>query len=355
MRVVAYLSIVRVQREAVAAVHGALALLPPGRWVLAVSGGRDSMVLLDAMSHARDGEIAAVATFDHGTGAAARLASELVRQVAAARGLRVVLDVMTPLAGAGEARWRAARWRFLNDCSREFDAPVITAHTRDDQIETVVQRLLRDSGPRGLAGMLAPTSAGALHTGALHAGFTRHVVRPLLAVPRSTVAAYAAARNVPFIEDPSNASRAHQRNRVRLELLPALERVHPGFGAWCVELSTRAAAWRAAVDAFADTLVAGVDTVSVDTVSVDAGALTLLGEAEWRVLWPALAARAGVAMDRRGIVRAAMWAPRAVAGSQIPLSGGARIERTASTFVVRPSRDTHHSGTPHDRSGYIFN
>jgi hypothetical protein len=53
------------------------------------------------------------------------------------------------------------------------------------------------------------------------------------------------------------------------------------------------------------------------------------------VLWPAIAARAGVVMDRRGIARASAWAPRAKAGQVVPLSGDARILRTASTFVVQ--------------------
>ena len=57
-------------------------------------------------------------------------------------------------------------------------------------------------------------------------------------------------------------------------------------------------------------------------------------EAEWAVLWPAIAGRANVVMDRRGIARAAEWAPRAKAGQSIPLSGDSRIARNASTFVV---------------------
>lgn len=297
------------------AVHGAVALLPAGRWLLAVSGGRDSMVLLDAMASARSGEIAAVATFDHGTGAAAREASALVEREAEARALPVV----TGRAPAGtvhrEAQWRAARQGFLEAWARELDAVVVTGHTRDDQIETVVQRLLRAAGPRGLAGMHA---SGA---------------RPLLPVARDTVAAYARARRVSFVEDPSNRSLTHQRNRVRLELLPALERVQPGFGEWCWDLSLRAAAWRSEAERVVDAL--GTTRAAADTLVVPVAALGALGAPEWRVLWPALAARVGVVMDRRGIERAAAWAPSARRGGSIPLSGGGRIECTGPTFVLR--------------------
>jgi tRNA(Ile)-lysidine synthase len=346
-RVARYLSGVTWQREAVQAIHAALAGLGRGRWLLAVSGGRDSMVALDAFSSARAGEIAAVATFDHGTGPAARRAAALVVREAGRRCHPVVHGVTAlPQAGPGaaapaavndpasgalpvtlpggsEAEWRAARWRFLGGWARELGATVVTAHTRDDQVETVVQRLLRDAGVRGMAGMRAegPGPMGA------------PVVRPFLGTPRSALGAYARARRVAFVEDPSNRSRSHQRNRVRLDLLPALERAVPGFGEWCLSLAARAAAWRDAMDACVDAL--GVTLPDPGTAVLRAGAVAGYGPRDWEVLWPAIAARVGVTMDRRGIVRAAAWAPGAAAGSHIPLAGAARIERTAASFVLR--------------------
>lgn len=326
-----------------AAVQGALAALPAGRWLLAVSGGRDSMVLLDAMAGARRHEIAAVATFDHGTGAAATRACRLVERAAMMRGLPVVSGVDGARGGATEATWRAARWRFLNAWADERRATVATAHTQDDQVETVVLRLLRGAGARGLAGMRASGDA------APGAARGRQVERPLLAVPRLTVAAYARARNVAFVEDPSNQSRAHQRNRVRLDLLPALERAHPGFGAWCLDLSARAGALRREVERAVDALAPALTPDG--TLVVRATAVAEFRAAEWSVLWPALAARIGVAMDRRGIARAAAWAPRAAVGARIPLAGDAAIERTAATFVVRRAA----SGTTAGSHDYILN
>ncbi len=306
--------------------------MPPGRWVLAVSGGRDSMVLLDAMTRVRAGEVAAVATFDHGTGAAAGRAADLVVETAERLGLPVVRDGLAPGAARGEAAWRHARWTFLSGRARELQATVVTAHTADDQIETVVQRILRDAGVRGLAGMSA-SGPGPMGT---------PVIRPLLGVSRATVGAYAGHRAIAIVEDPSNADRAHQRNRVRLDLLPALERSHPGFGSWCLDLAARAGRWRAEVERCVDALGAGV-TGAIGTrgdgpeasVVVRAEAVQDLGVREWEVLWPAVAGRLGVALDRRGLERAAAWAPRSTAGSRIPLAGDACIERTASTFVVR--------------------
>ncbi len=296
------------------------------------------MVLLDAMASARGHEIAAVATFNHGTGAAANRAAGLVERTAMGLELPVVSGEMprTPSDSAPtEAGWRAARWRFLNGWAEEMRATVVTAHTRDDQIETVVLRLLRDAGPRGLAGMLAAPST---------------VVRPLLEVRRVQVEAYAAVRAVPFLEDPSNRSMAHQRNRVRHELLPALERVRPGFGEWCWDLSRRAAAWRTELLQLVDAQLAPaqVDGVLVLPLARVRG----LTPAGWAMLWPELAARVGVTMDWRGIARASEWAPTAKTGSHIPLAGGALIERTRTTFVLRGTSRAVEEGGAHDAPLY---
>jgi tRNA(Ile)-lysidine synthase len=212
---------------------------------------------------------------------------------------------------------------------------VVTAHTRDDQIETVVLRLLRDAGPRGLAGMLATPS---------------RVARPLLEVSRQQVADYATARGVRFVEDPSNRSLAHQRNRVRHELLPALERAQPGFGAWCWELSRRAADWRESLRSLVDERLAPASVEGALVVPV--ASVRGLRAAEWAMLWPELAARIGVTMDWRGIARASEWAPTAQSGARIPLSGGALIERTRTTFVLRAASRTAEEGGASDAQLY---
>lgn len=280
------------------------------------------MVLLHAMLQERRAEIAAVATFDHGTGAAARRAVRQVERAALAREVPVVTGVANAATGEAanrEARWREQRWTFLRGWAAELRATVVTAHTRDDQIETVLLRLLRGSGVRGLAGMRAPADGA-------------RVERPLLTVPRVAVGAYAREYRLSWVEDPSNASLAFARNRARLELLPAFERVSPGFGEWCWALGERAAAWRAEVSALVDHL--GVTAVGADAVAVDASGVQALGPPEWAVIWPEIASRCGLAMDRRGIERASEWAPHAAVGAEIQLAGGGRIGRTRGTFVV---------------------
>ena len=315
-----YVSSMKPEREAARVdrlIARALAALPAGRYLLAVSGGRDSMVLLDAVVRTRTDAVA-VATFDHGTGRAARRAALLVEFEAQRRGMRVVSGRHRGANPGTEQAWRAARWEFLRGHAQQFGATVVTAHTRDDQLETVVMRLLRDqrhASARGLAAMYAPSP----------------IARPLIEVPRSAVAEYARAHDVRFVEDPTNESPSHFRNRIRRDLLPAVERIRPGFGRSMLALSRRAAAWRAEVEALVDAL--GVD--HSPTVVVAAGTITCIPPEGLAILWPAIAGRAGVALDWRGTERLVAFTAQAKAGGQVPLSGGARVERTPSSFVLR--------------------
>src|SRR5205814_472048 len=96
---------------------------------------------------------------------------------------------------ATEAQLRASRWLFLRRVAREFDGTVCTAHTADDQIETVIMRIMRGAGARGIAALFAHGD----------------VVRPMLGVTRRDVIAYARRRRLTWIEDPSNASPKYLR------------------------------------------------------------------------------------------------------------------------------------------------
>jgi tRNA(Ile)-lysidine synthase len=213
---------VTVRRSALlAAVRRALAGLGlPGSGetiVVGLSGGPDSVALLDSLVQLSEphGFRVAAAHLDHGL----REGSD--RDVAFCQELCRRLGV--PLhTGKAEVRARAlrerggveqaarrARYQFLRGIRQELGARAIAvAHTRDDQAETVLLRLLRGSGRTGLSGMRLRTA---------------DVVRPLLGVSRAEVVAHLAARGLAWLEDPSNADPRHTRNRVRHELLPYLE------------------------------------------------------------------------------------------------------------------------------------
>ena len=287
--------------------------LSADRVVLAVSGGIDSMVLLDAASRApAERREIIVATFDHGTGPAAASARELVERVAAAHGLECVIGRAPRGLRRSEAAWRDARWTFLRTLASGRSARVATAHTADDQIETILMRVLRDAGPRGLAALEAPSP----------------VLRPLLAFRRTSIRAYAEARRLIWIDDPSNDSPAFLRNRIRHDLLPALRRVDSRFDEELLALGRTAAVWRRETDA----LAAGVSTLrGGGAIDVDVVSIRTLDAPQLSLLWPAIAGRVGLALDRRGTERLAAFARSSRVGARVQVSGGWEAVRSRAT------------------------
>ena len=284
-----------------------------GPVILAVSGGRDSMVLLQAMARWAPERIAAVATFDHGTGQHATDAASLVAAESRRLGLTVVRErSRTP--GQSEAAWRAARWDFLGRIGRAYKAPVATAHTRDDQLETVVMRLLRGAGARGLAALAAPSS----------------VVRPWLGVSRAELARWAVLEQVAYLEDPMNVSRAFLRGRVRHELLPALETATPGFSNQILAMAEQAASWRRDVERHVEALGVAVAPTGAATgvrASCPVAALASTTREGRAVLWPAICARAGVTLDAKGTRELVKFTTTGRCGSSMQVSGGAVVLR----------------------------
>jgi tRNA(Ile)-lysidine synthase len=300
--------------------------------LLAVSGGLDSMALLSAMTVVARRRIA-VATFDHGTGAAAEEAVRHVSDAAAAYGLPVVvgrMDADTPTPEGREAAWRLARHGFLNATALRLGARVVTAHTEDDQIETVLMRIMRGSGARGLAGLYAASP----------------IVRPCLALRRSALEAYIRSEGLRWVEDPSNASLEFVRNRVRLELLPALRRAEPGIDDWLLSLAARANALRREVEAFVTDEVRP-QTTGKERLVVASRELTGYDRDSLAMLWSTLAGRVGLALDRRGTRRiAAFTMSRPLSGS-IPLSGGWCLEATRDAYILyKPVVASSESATP---------
>jgi tRNA(Ile)-lysidine synthase len=294
------------------------AAIPQGEpLLLAVSGGRDSMALMEMLARHSFASVRAVATFDHGTGAHAAEASAL----AAARARELGFTTVTGRAEEelrSEAELRRARLTFLYRESRRLAARLTTAHTEDDQLETIVIRILRGAGARGLAGLYADTG----------------IVRPFLGVTRMAVANWAEAQRLTWVEDPSNRSLRFLRNRVRLELLPALEGAHAGFGREMLMLAHRAAELRAAVDAHASRVIPG--TIENGTLIVAREALLQYDSQGLALLWPALAARVGVTLDRRGTARLAAFTIEGRSGGRVQLSGGVEVVRHREELRMRP-------------------
>ncbi|MFN8651220.1 MAG: tRNA lysidine(34) synthetase TilS [Gemmatimonadales bacterium] len=185
--------------------------LEAGPALVAVSGGLDSLVLLDLLvrTRARHGLGLIVAHVDHGVHPDSPRVARAVEAAARQLGLRCLTGELHLGPGTSETRARAARLRWLEATRRAEGARyIILAHHADDQAETVLMRLLKGSGPAGLAGM--PRRRGAL-------------VRPLLDWPRATLARYAERRGLTWWDDPANRDPRHLRSWIRADLLPRLE------------------------------------------------------------------------------------------------------------------------------------
>ncbi len=214
--------------------------------VVAFSGGQDSTCLLHALTElgTETGMEVVAAHVDHCLRSGS--AEDAARAIDAARalGVRGVLrraDVSAYRAlqkrCSIEQAARAARYQILAQVAADEKADAVAvAHTADDQAETVLLNLVRGTGLAGLAGMrlddvldparLGPPLPEAVDSMGGLAPRVR-VVRPLLRVERRVTAAYCRELGLPVIEDVSNLSRAHTRNRVRLDILPGLEDLNP--------------------------------------------------------------------------------------------------------------------------------
>lgn len=182
------------------------------RVAVAVSGGRDSVVLLDLLARTQGlhGGVLSVATFDHGTRPDSADDAAFVAERAASLGLPCEVGRATLGPDASEAACRTARRAFLEG----LDADALAlAHHLDDQAETVLLQWIRGGGTRGMGGM-APRRG--------------RWVRPLLDVRRAELASWAAHQGLTWREDPTNAATDRTRNAVRHEVLPALEALRPG-------------------------------------------------------------------------------------------------------------------------------
>jgi tRNA(Ile)-lysidine synthase len=204
------------------------------RVLVAVSGGPDSMALLHVLAGLRRsmGHVLFAHGVDHGLRPAAVAELDLAEELALA--LEVPFGrtrVAVAPGGNLQARARAARYTALRQAAQALRATVIaTGHHADDRAETVLIRLLRGAGPSGLA-CLPPRSGD--------------LVRPFLQARRPDVDAHLARHGIRTARDPSNADPRFLRTRIRLELLPALERLSPGIVGHLCALADQLAGTRA--------------------------------------------------------------------------------------------------------------
>lgn len=212
-----------------------------GRVAVAVSGGADSTALLLALHEQASalGIGLAAAHLHHGIrGAEADGDREFVRTLCARLGVplhEASANVSEAAAASGETLEEAARHarlRFFGSLLRDAQADAVaTAHTADDQAETVLMKLMRGGWTEGLGGIAPSLWIDAEGRPVTQGGSAGRVVRPLLSASRADVLAFLGAREQPWREDSTNSSEAHTRNRVRARLMPLLREFNPSIAA----------------------------------------------------------------------------------------------------------------------------
>jgi tRNA(Ile)-lysidine synthase len=184
--------------------------------LVALSGGADSTALLAALAELRDaGHLRGLSALhvDHGLREGSQLDGDACARTCRALGVPLARTRVRVASGNVQAQARRARYAALRrEAGRVGATRVATGHTQDDQAETVLLRLLRGSGARGLSGI--PPRRGT-------------IVRPIIDRTRAEVVAYVAARGLVPVEDPSNVTPRFLRNRVRSEAMPVLSALAP--------------------------------------------------------------------------------------------------------------------------------
>jgi tRNA(Ile)-lysidine synthase len=189
-------------------------LAGPGPLLVMVSGGRDSVCMLDLAVRARGPGAVGALHVNYGlreeAGADERHCAELCERL----GVSLVVERPRRPDGAGNLQaWaREARYAAAARLADESDATILTGHTADDQVETILYRLASSPSRRALLGMKPKDG---------------RLARPLLGASREEITAYCEERGLAWRDDASNEEADYKRNLLRREVIPELEKIHP--------------------------------------------------------------------------------------------------------------------------------
>jgi tRNA(Ile)-lysidine synthase len=308
--------------------NGAGLLQGRSRLLVALSGGLDSVCLLHLLRFGRFEFVLHAAHFDHAMRADSAADAAWVRGLCSAWGVPLEQARATP-PPAGEAAAREGRYAFLQDAAARAGADaILTAHHADDQAETVLFRLARGTGLRGVAGI--PARRGLL-------------LRPLLPFTRRELEQYATAAGIAWRDDPSNRELRYARNRIRHTVLPALEAVRPGAARRIGRLARLAAEAEHAWDAIVQDVLRTVATARPDGGFVLARERLLAYHPHVRArVLRRLLHELGSAPGRAGTRSAAEFISSGTSGGGLALPGGVRLERELDRLLlVRVGREPH--------------
>lgn len=189
-------------------------LAGPGQLLAMVSGGRDSVCMLDLAVRLRGPEAVSALHLNYGLRGEADADERHCAELCERLGVSLAVERPRRPEGAGNLQaWaRDERYAAAARLAEEKDATILTGHTADDQVETILYRLASSPSRRALLGMKPKDG---------------RLARPLLGVRREEITAYCEERNLAWRDDASNEEADYKRNLVRREVIPKLEKIHP--------------------------------------------------------------------------------------------------------------------------------
>jgi tRNA(Ile)-lysidine synthase len=310
-------------------------IAPRSRLTVGLSGGIDSVVLLDCLqtvSRELRFHLAALHV-DHGLSPHAARWAAFCQKLCEAR--RIPFESVAVRVGRGEGPEAAARKARYAVFARQPSDYVVLAHHRDDQVETLLLQLLRGAGVKGLAGMPLVRKAE------VSSRVTRHsspaILRPLLDATRAEILEYAKRRKLKWTEDESNRDDRFRRNFLRHEVLPVIEQRFPAYRATLARSVGHLAETAALLDELAEADARG----QLHEGALEVDVLRRLPESRARNLLRWFLADHGVAMpaaDRLAEAMRQILGARRDARIAIELEG-VELKRFADrVFVVRAPR-----------------
>lgn len=292
--------------------------LPKGKYVVAVSGGVDSMALLDILRRQRGIELVA-AHVNHGIRPDAGEDEKLVHHYAMSHNMKFVSKRLSLGSNASEEVARKARYEFLRHCRTRFKADfIVTAQHQDDLLETAIINLLRGTGWRGLAPFVA----------------TKDVLRPLVDCRKNELIDYAKKHKVLWREDVTNQDPRYLRNYVRNDLLPRLEASDSKFRDKLLRLVRKQQELRRTIESELDQLLT---SSSKDQSSIDRHTLIMLpADLGYELLQQAFRHYTGTSLTRQLAEAALLFAKAARAGKTMSLGTNRKLRVTPRHLIVEP-------------------
>lgn len=277
------------------------------KYLVAVSGGVDSVVLLHKLAAAGEHELV-VAHFDHGIREDSAADARFVAALAAQYGVPMVMRREELGKNAGEELARQRRYAFLREMAKAHEAKLVTAHHADDVIETVAINILRGTGWRGLAVLDASD-----------------ITRPLLTKTKQEIRDYALAHRLEWVEDSTNSEGLYLRNRLRQKIALQLsyQDKRSVLNAWQRQLRTK------------QEINEEIQRL-YETNGTSRYFLTAIGLPEaYELLRHIILKESGVGITRPQAERTLLAVKTARPGASFDVAEGVTLQFTARTFIVK--------------------